>query len=263
MRSGKRGGFEQSAFGHVSRDKTRTVIVGAICARGGSRGVPRKNLRPIAGIPLIVRAIRCAQACTALDRIVVSTDDEEIASVARSEGAEVPFLRPAHLALDTSPKWPVFQHLVETLEARDRVPIRAIADLDTGAPLRIPEDVSACLQLLGHGNADVVITASEADRNPYFNMVELDKAGFARVVKQLPAPITDRQSAPVVYSLSPSVFAIAREALDRYDHWSHAKVRLHVIPRERALDIDTETDFRYAEMLLEGQQRQTEAKAAL
>lgn len=227
------------------------MIVGAICARGGSRGVPRKNLRPIAGIPLIVRAIRCAQGCAELDRVVVSTDDEEIARVAELEGAEVPFLRPAHLAQDTSPKWPVFQHLVDTLEKQDSAHIDAIADLDTGAPLRLPADITACLEALGHSGAEVIITATESDRNPYFNMVELNEQGFAHVVKQLPAPITDRQSAPRVYSLSPSVFAISRQALDRYDHWSKAKVGLHIVPRERALDIDTESDFRYAEMLLE------------
>jgi N-acylneuraminate cytidylyltransferase/CMP-N,N'-diacetyllegionaminic acid synthase len=185
--------------------------------------------------------------------VVVSTDDEEIAAISLQEGAEVPFLRPAHLAGDNSPKWGVFQHLVQMLEARDNLRVDAIADLDAGCPLRLPDDVSACVDRLLATDAEVVITASEPERNPYFNMVEVDNDGLAHVVKPLPRPITDRQSAPCVYSLSPSVFAIRRDALTAYSHWSEAKVRLHLIPRERAVDIDSETDFRYAEMLLTSQ----------
>lgn len=185
-----------------------------------------------------------------LDRVIVSTEDEEIAAVALQEGAEVPFLRPGNLAADNSPKWAVFQHLVQMLEARDSLKIEAFADLDAGCPLRLPDDVSACVESLLSTDADVVITASEPERNPYFNMVEVDIEGLAHVVKPLPRPITDRQSAPCVYSLSPSVFAIRRGALAAYSHWSEAKVRLHLIPRERAVDIDSEADFRYAEMLL-------------
>ena len=90
------------------------LIIGAICARGGSKGLPRKNLRPLAGIPLIAHTIQCAQASPILQRVVVSTDDKEIADVSKHYQAEVPFIRPAHLAQDDSSKWSVFQHLVNT-----------------------------------------------------------------------------------------------------------------------------------------------------
>ncbi len=227
------------------------MIVGAICARGGSKGVPRKNLCRLAGLPLIAHAIRCAQACTALQRVVVSTDDEEIAAIARQYGAEVPFIRPAHLAQDDSPKWPVFQHLVQTLELITGQRVEVLVDLDTGTPLRQPGDITACLEQLRAGSAEVVVTAYEADRNPYFNMVEIDVDGLARIVKPSPKPIARRQDAPVVYSLSPAVYAIRRDALWAHDHWVESRLQIHVIPRERAIDIDSELDFRLVEHLMQ------------
>lgn len=226
------------------------MIVGAICARGGSKGIRRKNLRELAGLPLIAHTIKCALACPILDRVVVSTEDSEIAGVAESFGAEVPFLRPAALATDEAPKWHVFQHLATTLEEMWGTPLVAIVDLDTGVPLRIPGDVTASVEQLLDHNADVVITAYSPERNPYFNMVELDGSGRAHIAKPSASPITRRQDAPSVYSLSPSVFAINRRALVDYSHWSEGNVRLHIIPRERAVDVDTEMDFRVVACLM-------------
>lgn len=231
--------------------KQESVIVGAICARGGSKGVPRKNLRPLAGIPLIAHTIRCAQACSILQRIVVSTDDEEIADVAKRYGAEVPFIRPAHLAQDDSPKGPVVQHLIQSLEQMTGERIDVLVDLDTGVPLRKPSDIVDCVDLLLAGQAEIVTTAYHAERNPYFNMVELDAEGLGKMVKPPAKPIVCRQAAPPVYSLSPAVFAIRRDILWKYEHWSQARLQIHVIPRERAIDIDTELDFRLVECLMQ------------
>jgi N-acylneuraminate cytidylyltransferase/CMP-N,N'-diacetyllegionaminic acid synthase len=227
------------------------VIIGAICARGGSKGVPRKNLRLLDGEPLLVHAIRCARACPSLDCVVVSTDDAEMAEAARRHGAEVPFLRPAALAQDDTPKWPVFRHLVESWEERSGETVRALIDLDTGVPLRQPADVEGCVRQLLARDADVVVTAYEAERNPYFNMVEIEPDGYARISKPTGEPITRRQAAPRVYSLSPSVFAIRRRALWQYEHWSESRFEIFVVPRERALDIDTELDFQFVRFLLE------------
>jgi len=228
------------------------VIVGAICARGGSKGVPRKNIRPLAGLPLIVWSIRCARAATCLDRVVVSTDDEEIAEVASRYGAEVPFIRPAQLAEDGSSKWEVFQHLLMQLETAGGLAVDILADLDVGCPLRAAADIDACVDILRDERVDVATTAYEAERNPYFNMVEIGSDGVAHVVRQLDPPVTNRQAAPRVYSLSPSVFAIRRCALTEHGHWSQAALRIHVVPRERGLDIDSELDFRFAEFLMAG-----------
>ncbi len=230
--------------------KNDPYVVGAICARGGSKGIPRKNLRLLCGKPLIVHTIESARLCPVLNRVVVSTDDEEIATVARQNGAEVPFLRPAHLAQDDSSKWDVFKHLVETLENLDGRRVDVLVDLDTGVPLRRPEDINECVRLLVGGQADVVVTAYEPERNPYFNMVEVQADGYARISKPSSSPITRRQAAPPVYGLSPAVYAIRRDALWQYEHWALSHLQVYVIPRDRAIDIDTEMDFRLVEYLM-------------
>ena len=226
----------------------RPSVVATICARAGSKGVPRKNLRLLAGKPLIGRAVEQALAAKIFDRVVASTDDPEMARVAAEFGAEVPFARPPELAQDRTNKWDVFRHLVTELEARgDRVGV--IADLDTGAALRTIDDIRTAVERLDSTGADVCVTAYEADHNPYYNMVEEDPAGLARVCIRPERPIANRQQAPAVYSLSPAIFAIRRDALWRHDHWSQCKMVLSIIPRERALDIDTELDFTLVELL--------------
>ena len=225
-------------------------LVAAICARGGSKGVPRKNLRLVDGKPLIAHAIDHARESGIFDRIVASTDDEEMASVARRFGAEVPFLRPPELARDDSNKWHVFRHLVTEIEARERRRVDVIADLDTGAALRTAADIRACVQRLHEADAEVCVTAYEADHNPYYNMVELTRSGLARVCNPLSPPVVNRQAAPTVYNLSPSIFAIRRDALWAHEHWSECRMTLSIVPRERAVDIDTEFDFNLVEFLL-------------
>ena len=233
---------------------SRPHIVGSICARGGSKGVARKNIRLLNGKPLIYYTIECAQACPELDRTIISTDDEEFAQIARQHGAEVPFLRPAHLAQDTSSKWDVFRHIVETLESMDKRRVDILVDLDTGVPLRKPEDITECIHtILADDEVDVVVTAYVPDRNPYFNMVEVDGDGFAKVSKPQASAITRRQDAPQVYGLSPAVYAIRRDALWKYDHWAHSKMKICLIPHDRAVDIDTELDFRFVEFLMKTQ----------
>ena len=226
------------------------LIVGAVCARGGSKGVPRKNLRLLLGKPLMAHTIECARACSMLHRVVVSTDDAEMAEVGRRYGAEIPFMRPTHLAQDYSSKWDVFRHLVSSLEEIDGKRVDILVDLDTGVPLRSSQDIADCVDLLLSGTSDVVTTAYEAERNPYFNMAEIGEDGFAHIVISSKKHIAYRQAAPQVYSLSPAVFAIRRDALWNYDHWSQSKLQLSIIPRERAIDIDEEVDFEMVEFLM-------------
>jgi len=143
-------------MGHDSTaDEARPLLVAAICARGGSKGVPRKNLRLLAGKPLIGRAVEQALACGIFDRVVASTDDPEMARVAREYGAEVPFQRPAELAQDHTNKWDVFRHLVTELEARSSRRVGVLADLDTGAALRTLGDIKAAVRNLLDTGADV------------------------------------------------------------------------------------------------------------
>ncbi len=226
-------------------------VLGAVCVRGGSKGVPRKSVRLLEGRPLLAWAVESARAARSIERVVVSTDDAEMAEIGRRAGAEVPFLRPAELARDDSSKWDVFRHLVRTLEERDGYRADVLVDLDAGAPLRAPGDIDATVALHVQSGAEVTSTAYEPERNPYFNMVEAGSDGWARVVNRQATPIVNRQQAPVVYSLSPAAFTVRVEALWRYDHWSQAeRFNVHVIPRERAMDVDTELDLELVELLL-------------
>ena len=220
--------------------------IATICARGGSRGVPGKNIRPLLGKPLIVYTIEQALACPRIDAVYVSTDDEAIAGVARKAGAKVPFLRPAELATAEAPKMPVIRHLVSALEAQGMRAER-IVDLDPTSPLRDLADIDACLGLLDAAT-DVVITGYEADKNPYFNMVEAGVDGTVRLVKTPAQGVFTRQSAPRVYAMNASVYVWHRRTLDK-GLWD-GRARLHVMPRERSVDIDSEFDFRLVELLM-------------
>lgn len=227
------------------------MILGSVCARGGSRGVPGKALRLIRNTPLIGIAIRCAARCSELDAVVVSTDDPEIASVARQYGAIVPFMRPESLAGDETPKWHVFRHLVSRWETEQHTRVDMLVDLDVSVPLRRSDDITRCVQALRKGTADVVVTAFKPHRNPYFNMVEQRACGHYGIVKPPLEPIHNRDQSPAVYGLSPAVYAIRRKALDRAEHWSKTTMDIVLIPRARAWDIDDEMDLRIVEMLAE------------
>jgi len=203
----------------------------------------------LGGRTLVAHAIECAKNCDAIEKVVVSTDDAEIAEEASRWGAEVPFLRPSEMALDNSPKWEVFRHLVEWIEQDIGAEISTLVDLDVSAPLRETGDIEGCLRLLAQSEVGVAFTAFRAQRNPYYNMVEAAGRTLVRIVKPPANPIHDRQRAPEVFSLSPAVFAVKRSALFEWDHWSLAPMAIYVIPRERAWDIDDEIDLEFVDYL--------------
>ena len=222
------------------------TTIATICARGGSTGLPGKNIKLLHGKPMIAHTIEHARQCRRVDRIFVSTDDEQIAEVAREWGAEVPFMRPPELATATAPKLPVIRHLVSSLEMMG-IEIRRIVDLDPTSPLRSVEDVNACIDLLDN-HTDVVITAYPAEKNPYFNMVEAKKNGRIGLVKSVPGGVFARQQAPAVFSMNASVYVWHRHSLDT-GIWDGC-VRLHVMPRERSIDVDTLIDFELVQILM-------------
>lgn len=219
----------------------------SICARGGSIGVPGKNIRSLCGKPLIAWTIEQALASGLADRVVVSTDSDEIAEVALRFGAEVPFLRPAELATAAAGKLPVILHLVEWMEAAHGAVTRVI-DLDPTSPLRDIGDIHACNTLLDE-DTGLVITGYESDKNPYFNMVEQKADGLIDRVCTPTLEVLGRQSAPRVYAMNGSVYAWHRHSL-KPSLWSAGKIRLHVMPRERSIDIDHPLDFDMVELLM-------------
>ena len=218
-----------------------------ICARGGSAGVPGKNIRHLCGKPLIGWTIEQAFASKVADEVFVSTDSEDIARVARSFGAQVPFLRPAELATSTAGKLPVIQHLVQWVEAM-KGPVNSIIDLDPTSPLRHVADIQTCFSMLD-ADTDVVITGYEADKNPYFNMVELKANGFYERVCLPGNEVLGRQSAPKVFAMNASIYVWHRYSLSS-SLWDSPKIRLHVMPRERSVDIDHEIDFDLVALLM-------------
>lgn len=215
-----------------------------ICARGGSMGVPRKNIRPLRGKPLIGWTVEQAFAAPSVDAVYVSTDDDEIARVAREFGAIVPYRRPAELAGSSAAKLPVIGHLVEHLEAGG-LAIDRIVDLDPTSPLRTVDDIEAALGLLDP-STDVVITGYPSDKNPYFNMVERRGDGSYGLV--VPSDVVARQAAPEVFSMNASIYVWHRHTLE-CGLWN-GRTQLYEMPRERSVDIDSELDFKIVELIL-------------
>jgi N-acylneuraminate cytidylyltransferase/CMP-N,N'-diacetyllegionaminic acid synthase len=226
-------------------------ILGTICCRGGSKGVPGKNIKPLLGKPLIAYTIETALQTPLLNDVIISTDAIEIANVAKQYGANVPFMRPNDLASDTASKWPVFIHALESYEKLYNVTVDYLVDMDVTVPLKNANDINGAIQkALDDVSVDVVITGYEPERNPYFNMMEIKPNGFAEIVKKTDKPIVRRQDAPEVYSLTPAAYVVKKSALYNYEHWSKAKCKIYPIPRERAVDIDTEIDFKIVEFLM-------------
>lgn len=219
----------------------------SICARGGSTGLPGKNTRLLLGKPLIGWTIEQALQSQVADRVLVSTDSAEIAAIARSFGAEVPFLRPASLATADAAKLPVIEHLVQWAEA-DSGPLLTVIDLDPTSPLRDVSDIQACVDLLDE-NTDLVITGYESDKNPYFNMVEQKEHGYFARVCHPAAEVVGRQAAPKVYAMNASIYVWRRAALAA-SLWASPRVRLYAMPRERSIDIDHAVDFDLVELLM-------------
>ncbi len=222
--------------------------VALICARGGSKGLPGKNIKKFGGIPLIGRSIKVAKQINRIDRIIVSTDSEEIAKVAREYGAEVPFMRPVELAQDKSSEWLVWQHALNYLERNDPKSFDGLVNLPTTAPLRSVVDVENCLDEYEKGGADVVITVTDAHRSPYFNMI-VNNNGYSSLV--IPDSNIDcRQDAPEVYDMTTVAYVARLEFVKESSGLFDGLVRSVKVPIERALDIDTEFDFRIGESIL-------------
>lgn len=221
-------------------------IVALILARGGSKGLPRKNLLPLAGKPLIVHAIDLALALPRVQRVVVSTDELEIADVARKAGADVPFLRPAELATDTAPEWRAWQHAIRSLRDAGET-VDAILSLPPTSPLRNRSDVDCCIDTFLKGSTDVVITVRDAERNPYFNMVRREPDGSVRLA--IEGAFARRQDAPEIYDMTTVAYVARADFVLSAGRLFDGRVRAVRIPSERALDIDSELDLRIGDML--------------
>lgn len=225
-------------------------VVALICARGGSKGLPGKNIRLLAGRPLIAWAISQAKAVKRVERVIVSTDSEDIAEVARQAGAEVPFLRPAQLAQDNSPEWLVWRHALDFVKADAGTYPEGLLVVPATAPLRAVTDLEQCVDEYEKGGVDVVVTVTDAHRSPYFNMVQVSKDGTVGLVIPPASAIVRRQDVPVVYDLTTVAYVARPEFVMTRNGIFEGRVRSVHVPLERALDIDTALDFKIAECLM-------------
>ncbi|MDP2167697.1 MAG: acylneuraminate cytidylyltransferase family protein [Thermodesulfovibrionales bacterium] len=226
------------------------VVIGA---RGGSKGVRNKNIRPLAGRPLIACTIGQALAWGRASKVVVSTDSNEIAAAAKEAGALVPFMRPAELATDTAPKLPVDRHAFLECERIFGERYDILVDLDATAPVRTMEDLDGCLEKFLAVKPDVLFSVVNAERNPYFNMVEEKPDGFVTLSKMLPGGVERRQDAPRVYSLNASIYFYGRDFILDESKTSIMTDRtaIYVMDDISSHDIDREIDFEFIEFLVE------------
>jgi len=227
-------------------------VLAIIPARGGSRGVPRKNVRQVAGKPLIEWTIETALGCNNLfHRVVVSTDDEEIAEVSRRAGADVPFMRPKDLAGDKVPMMPVLQHATRFVEEQDEVRFDWICLLQPTDPLRTIGDVKQALDIAGRGNCDSVISVVQVFAVHPILMKKIEDG------KLLPWCVAEKEGtrrqdyAPAAYMRNGAIYLSRRDVvMERNSIWGDV-IHPYVMPEERSVSIDNELDIKLTELLLQ------------
>lgn len=225
------------------------MIIGHIGVRKGSKGVPRKNFKPICGKPLIDWSLEQLFNHPKIEAVVVSTDDEEIYEHAIAQGALDMGLRPEALATDAAGKWGVWQHSLARSEEL-LGPVEAFVDLDATSPLRLPTDITNALDIFHDMKPDMVMSCCEARKNPYFNLVEPDETGALHVSKPLPGGVVARQAAPTVYEHAASTYVVDPQYLKTANALFEGRVVPYLMDASRCVDIDSDFDFQLVEFLL-------------
>ncbi|MDP3703767.1 MAG: acylneuraminate cytidylyltransferase family protein [Candidatus Omnitrophota bacterium] len=226
-------------------------LLAVIPARGRSQGLPQKNIRPFAGLPLIAHSILFAKMCPEIDRCIVSTDSPEIANVATRFGGDVPFLRPAELAQHETPIWPVLQHALAEVEQQDGASYDALLLLDPTSPAREPADVSDAMhRLQAQPLADGVIGVSRPEFNPIWHCV-VERDGWMADLMEEGADCERRQDVRPVYRINGSLYLWRTAFVRTARSWRQdGRHRLYEIPESRAMSIDTVEQFERAELLV-------------
>lgn len=221
-----------------------------ICARGGSKGVKGKNIRPLMGKPLIYYTIKQALEWGKAKRVIVSTDSLEIAEIAKKYGAEVPFIRPSELASDTAAKVPVIRHAFISCENIFQEKYDFVMDLDVTSPVRTLEDLDNALNLFLDKKPKSLLSVVPAHRNPYFNILEEKLDGKVDYSKR-DENITCRQDAPMAYDVNSSIYIYDRNyILSGSDKAVSDNTIVYIMSDLARTDIDNELDFKFLEFLL-------------
>lgn len=223
-------------------------IYALICARGGSKGIKNKNLLLINNKSLIARSVLLAKKCKYIKKVFVSTDSKKIAQEARKYGAEVPFLRPKNLSKDNTPEIQVWKHAINYLEKVKNLKIDFIVNMPTTAPLKTLNDINSCIKKAVKNNFDMIFTATEAYRNPFFNLVKIKKNRVIPVF-QNSKNIFRRQDAPKFYDLTTICYVIKVKFIKNSQTIFSGRSGIVKIPKERSIDIDDKIDYKIAKLL--------------
>jgi len=236
----------------MSKEKT---ILGLIPARGGSKGLPRKNVRPLLGKPLIAWTIEQALASKHLDRVVVSTDDEEIAEISKKYGAEVPFMRPKELARDNAKGIDVVFHAMDWFRknGRDRQ-YDLIMLLQPTSPLRTAEDIDKAVELLFFKKAKAIVSVCEVDHHPLWTNTLPDNECMKDFIRK-EIINKNRQELPAFYRLNGAIYLAYCDYLKKQKSFFGKDTFAYIMPKERSVDIDSELDLKLAEILMKSQNR--------
>lgn len=221
------------------------TVLAVILARGGSKGVPAKNILYVGGKPLIAWTIKEAQKSQYIDRLVLSSDNMEIISVANEYGCESPFVRPAHLALDDTPSMHSLLHTIENIENR----YDYIMLLQPTSPLRIVADIDGCIAACVEHNVPACVSITQASKSPFW-MYRMDSEGFMQSIMNTSNNTLSRQQLPEVYVLNGAVYVARTEWLIKEGSFMSPMTIGYVMPRERSLDIDNQLDMDICDYLL-------------
>lgn len=222
-------------------------IFAFIFARGGSKGLPGKNTKVMLNKPLIAHAIELAKNMPEIDRVFVSTDSEEIASVARKFGAEVPFNRPDELSTDSSPEWAAWQHAIDYVQTHIER-FDCFISLPATAPCREECDVKGSIKLLEE-SVDIVVTASKSGHHPCFNVLKTDVDGFSsRFIES--ENITRRQDVAQAFNMTTVAYVSRPDFILKHTSIWDGKMKMQEVSALNAIDIDDADDFKLAELIL-------------
>ncbi|WP_417845219.1 cytidylyltransferase domain-containing protein [Thalassospira povalilytica] len=226
----------------VRADAKALKVMAVVTARGGSKGLPNKNVLDFCGKPLIAWSIEAAKKSKLVDRVVVSTEDENIAEIAREYGADVPFMRPDELATDEAVTLDVLKHLVSKIQDYDLIVL-----LQPTSPLRTVQDIDTAIELCASNAMTSTVSVCEADKSPYWMYYLSEEGQMKNVLTQDQTSSTRRQDLPQAFALNGAVYVISKNALLAGEALVSKDTLAFPMPKSRSVDIDSEEDFVVAE----------------
>jgi CMP-N-acetylneuraminic acid synthetase len=227
--------------------KTAAVIT----ARGGSKGIPGKNIADLAGKPLIAWGLEAALKSPSVDRLIVSTDDDKIAEACRKYGADVPFKRPDELSGDKSPHIPVVQHAVQWLEDNEKIVYDYIMLIQPTSPFVVSEDIEAALKLAVDSDADAVSSVCEAEKHPAYALTLNEKGILERYIKRDSNAYFRRQDLKTAYIENGAIYIVKRDVLMNESELDPVgRTRAYIMSAERSVDIDSPWDLYVANLIM-------------